>query len=100
MAVRSSSARTTYSLFPWLTSGRGIFTGYRGVLDPKGQATAAMHIPNVQALVGLRIHTAFVTFDPQAVLGIKSISMPADVYHWAVGRGRRATRWHSRSWTP
>jgi hypothetical protein len=54
-------------LWPW------IFSGYRGVLDSRGQAQAAIHIPNLPPLVGTRIHTAFVTLDPQAPSGIKSI---------------------------
>jgi beta-propeller repeat-containing protein len=55
-------------IWPW------IFVGYRGVIDSKGQAQAAIHIPDVKALVGLRIHTAFVTIDPPSPWGIRSIS--------------------------
>jgi hypothetical protein len=55
-------------LWPW------IFSGYRGVLDQRGQAKAAVNIPSFLALVGTRIHTAFVTLDRQAPSGIKSIS--------------------------
>jgi len=55
-------------LWPW------IFSGYRGVLDNRGQAQAAIHIPNLPLLVGTRIHTAFVTLDAQAPSGIKSIA--------------------------
>jgi len=51
-----------------------IFSGYRGVISTSGQAKAAINIPNIQAFIGLRIHTAFVTLDPQAPSGIKSIS--------------------------
>jgi len=54
-------------LWPW------IFSGYRGVLDSRGQGKAAIHIPNVPLLVGTRIHTAFVTLDALAPSGIKSI---------------------------
>jgi len=50
------------------------FRAYRGVLDGKGGATAAIQIPSIPALVGLRIHTAYVTVDPQYPQGIKSIS--------------------------
>jgi len=50
-----------------------IFSGYRGVLDSRGQAQAAIHIPNLPLLVGTRVHTAFVTLDAQAPSGIKSI---------------------------
>ena len=55
-------------IWPW------IFVGYRGVIDSKGQAQAAIHIPDVKALIGLRIHTAFVTIDPPSPWGIRSIS--------------------------
>jgi len=51
-----------------------IFSGYRGVIDSKGQAQAAIHIPNIPALIGVRLHSAFVTLDFAAPSGIKSIS--------------------------
>ncbi|MBN2491208.1 MAG: FG-GAP repeat protein [Planctomycetes bacterium] len=52
----------------------GIFQGYRGVIDNQCQARAAIGIPNHPTLIGVRIHTAFVTLDPNAPAGIKSIS--------------------------
>ena len=52
----------------------GIFEGYRGILDAQGHASAAIRIPDNPALVGLRIHTAFVTLDPRLSSGIRSIS--------------------------
>jgi hypothetical protein len=54
--------------WPW------IFSGYRGVIDAKGQAQAAIHIPGTPALIGVRLHSAFATLDASAPLGIKSIS--------------------------
>jgi len=51
-----------------------VFAGYRGVIDSQGQAQAAIHIPHMPALIGTRIHTAFVTLDPAAPSGIRSIS--------------------------
>ena len=51
-----------------------IFSGYRGVIGMKGRATAAIHIPADNRLIGLRIHTAFVTVSPSAPFGLKSIS--------------------------
>jgi len=51
-----------------------IFSNYRGVIDSKGQARAAIHIPNIPALIGVRLHSAFVTLDPAAPSGIRSIS--------------------------
>ncbi|MBN2489446.1 MAG: hypothetical protein JXQ29_01160, partial [Planctomycetes bacterium] len=51
-----------------------VFSGYRGVMNATGQAQAAIHIPNVAALIGVPLHSAFVTLDPQAPSGIRSIS--------------------------
>jgi len=51
-----------------------VFSGYRGVIDAKGEARATIHIPNQPALIGVRLHSAFVTLDPAAPLGIRSIS--------------------------
>jgi len=59
---------TVNDYWPW------IFSGYRGVMDAKGRAGAAVHIPNLPALAGLRLHSAFVTLDPGAPSGIRSIS--------------------------
>jgi hypothetical protein len=56
------------NLWPW------IFFAYSGIIDSMGQAVASIHIPNVPALSGLRIHTAFVTLDAQSSSGIRSIS--------------------------
>jgi len=52
----------------------GIFSRYGGVIDSKGQAQAAIHIPNIPALIGVRLHSAFVTLDTAAPSGIRSIS--------------------------
>jgi hypothetical protein len=52
----------------------GIFSGYRGILDSQGKAQAAVHIPSIPALIGVRLHSAFVTLDPAAPSGIRSIS--------------------------
>ena len=35
---------------------------------------AAIHIPNLPALIGVRLHSAFVTLGPSAPSGIRSIS--------------------------
>jgi beta-propeller repeat-containing protein len=51
-----------------------IFQGYQGVLDNRGRGKANINIPNVAALVGLRLHTAFVTLDPLSPSGVRSIS--------------------------
>ncbi|MBN2489686.1 MAG: FG-GAP repeat protein [Planctomycetes bacterium] len=52
----------------------GVFPNYAGVLDAQGQAKAAIHIPNLPALKGIRIFTAFVTLQPTAPSGVASIS--------------------------
>jgi len=52
----------------------GIFSGYRGVIDQNGKALATIHIPNATVLIGTRLHTAFVSLDPAAPSGIRSIS--------------------------
>ena len=54
--------------WPWM------FQDYRGVIDGNARARAALHIPNLPALIGTRVHTAFVTLNPQAPFGIQSIS--------------------------
>jgi hypothetical protein len=52
----------------------GIFSGYRGVMNSQGRAQAAIHIPNLPALIGVRLHSAFVTLSATAPSGIKRIS--------------------------
>ncbi len=54
-----------------------LFSGYVGLIAATGQAQAAIHIPNIPPLVGIRIYSAFVTLDPAAPLGIRSISNTA-----------------------
>ena len=51
-----------------------VFSGYQGIVDGNGQAQAAIHVPNLPALIGTPVHTAFVTLDPAAPSGIRSIS--------------------------
>jgi hypothetical protein len=51
-----------------------IFCGYRGIIDSQNQAAAALCVPKVSALIGTRIHTAYVILDPQAPSGIRWIS--------------------------
>jgi len=59
---------STSDLWPW------IFAGYRGAIDTKGQARASIHLPSLSALIGVRLHSAFVTVSPSAPSAIKSIS--------------------------
>jgi len=51
-----------------------VFVDYSGQLDSKGEAKAKINILNSPVLIGVRFYTAFVTLDPQAPFGIKSIS--------------------------
>ncbi len=51
-----------------------IFSGFRGMFDAKGLAGAAIHVPNITALIGIRINTAFVSLDPAAPSGIRTVS--------------------------
>ncbi|MBN2490085.1 MAG: hypothetical protein JXQ29_04465 [Planctomycetes bacterium] len=55
----------------WLPA---VFTGYSGLLDTSGKGRATIHIPNDARLIGARIHSAFVTLDAGAPLGLRSIS--------------------------
>ncbi|MBN2491781.1 MAG: hypothetical protein JXQ29_13120 [Planctomycetes bacterium] len=52
----------------------GVFQNYAGTLDAQGQATAKMAIPADAALVGIRLHSAFVVLKAGAPFGIESIS--------------------------
>lgn len=51
-----------------------IFSGYRGILDARGQARAVIHVPSIQVLIGVRLNSAFVTLDSAAPSGVKTIS--------------------------
>jgi len=44
------------------------------VMDAKGESRAAIHIPNAPVLIGVRLHTAFVTSSPSAPSRLKAIS--------------------------
>jgi len=60
-----------------------IFQGYQGVMDNRGRGKANINIPTVAALVGLRLHTAFVTLDPLSPSGVRSIS---DTYSFTISK--------------
>ena len=51
-----------------------IFANYAGQLDATGKATAGIHILNDARLIGVRVHSAFLTLDSAAPLGVSSIS--------------------------
>ncbi len=51
-----------------------VFVGYLGMLDPAGAASAALVLPDVAALRGLRLNTAFLVLDGQAPSGVAAIS--------------------------
>jgi len=52
----------------------GLFVNYAGRISPHGHSKAFVNLPKVSALIGVRLHTAFVTLDPAAPSGVKSIS--------------------------
>ncbi|MBN2491776.1 MAG: SBBP repeat-containing protein [Planctomycetes bacterium] len=52
----------------------GIFPNYAGVLDAQGRATAAIQIPNLPSLKGIRVFSAFLTLKATAPSGVASIS--------------------------
>lgn len=54
------------------------FANFYGVLDGSAQATATANLPLQPAFVGLRLHHAFVTFDPSSPTGFGHVSAPAD----------------------
>ncbi|MBN2491209.1 MAG: hypothetical protein JXQ29_10225 [Planctomycetes bacterium] len=56
-----------------------IFVGYAGTLDASGRGAARIRIPQATALIGITLHSAFVTIDSKEPFGIKSISNPAAV---------------------
>jgi len=67
----SADALLVASVSGWLPT---VFKNYAGVLDAAGSGKGTIDIPNIPVLVGLKIHSAFVTLDTSAPSGIKSIS--------------------------
>jgi len=59
------------SIFGYLPS---VFVNYAAILDANGKAKAKINLLNSPALVGLRLHSAFVTLHPSSPFGIRSIS--------------------------
>lgn len=51
-----------------------VFKNYAGLLDTSGKAAALIVIPNIPALVGVRLHSAFLTLKAGAPQNIASIS--------------------------
>ena len=51
-----------------------VFVNYAGTLDGSGNAGASVVIPSIPALIGIRIHSAFVTLSAASPFGIKEIS--------------------------
>ena len=60
----------------------GWLLNYHGHLDSAGAATAYIHVPNDNRLVGLSIHSAFVTLDRSAPFGIGTISSTYSFLVW------------------
>ena len=59
------------TIFGYLPS---IFVNYAGLLDPSGKAQAKINLVAAPGLVGVRLHSAFVTLQASAPFGIQSIS--------------------------
>lgn len=55
----------------------GVFANYAGWMDKQGVAKAAINLLKDARLVGIQIHTAFITLDAASPLGIKDISNTA-----------------------
>ncbi len=67
----------TYDMLLWTSlSGNhpNIFRGYSRILSPQGIGHAAIDVPNTPHVIGLPVHTAFVTLHQAWPSGIKSIS--------------------------
>jgi len=60
-----------------------VFSGYSGAIDRAGKARARIHIPASPALIGARVHSAFLTFKPGAPSGVKSIS---NAFSFSIGK--------------
>lgn len=54
-----------------------IFAKYSGVLDKNGRGQAKLNLPPIPALVGIRLHAAFITIKIGAPSNIQSISKAA-----------------------
>jgi len=54
-----------------------LFDDFAGTMSATGRARATIHLPNLPALAGLTIHSAFVTLDARSPSGIRSISNTA-----------------------
>ncbi len=59
-----------YSYYEYGQTYSSIFTGFVGLLDATGQATAAFNTPPVAALAGLQLSAAAITLDASAPFGI------------------------------
>ncbi len=55
----------------------GLFPGFRGTMSKTGRAKASLHLPKLTSLIGVTMHTAFVTLHAQSPSGIRSISNTA-----------------------
>lgn len=80
--VLPTSGRTIPLNAPWLLSSTPafasspIFSGFTGLTDAAGRATALIHVPADPAFIGLAFDVACITLDAQAPEGIGLISNP------------------------
>ena len=56
-----------------------VFQNYAGFLDAKGRGSATLVIPNIPALVGIKLQNAFLVQDPQARSNLAMISNTVQV---------------------
>ncbi|MBN2492715.1 MAG: hypothetical protein JXQ29_17845 [Planctomycetes bacterium] len=54
-----------------------IFQDYGGTLDASGAAQGKLNLPAIPVLVGIRLHTAFLTLKAPAPSGVQSVSQTA-----------------------
>ena len=53
-----------------------VFVGYAGTVSAGGLAQARVQLPQVAALIGLTVQSAFVTLHAPSPFGVKSVSNP------------------------
>jgi hypothetical protein len=81
--VRTRTGRVIPLNRPWFygnqrpAAPRFSFTGFEGLTDAFGMATATLYVPQDTRLVGVRFHAVFATVDPNSPDGLGVISSPA-----------------------
>ena len=79
IAIDSRTIDLTYDGLLWISLSSlipSMFVDYAGTIGSDGHARAALHLPGLPQIVGLKIHSAFVTLEAGAPSGVRSISNP------------------------